>query len=113
VVAWLIEEFCGNTLPPEAPGFLFFLGIELEEEDSEVREEVEVAIRAGGSRVHILPELNALSNKDLKRWMRRYKSYLPHRYEYTDHFHEQDLYYMDDVVIDLQRLIDKLNAPNA
>lgn len=111
VVTWLIDEFCGKTLPPEAPGFFFFLGIEFEEEDSEVRAEVETAIRAGGRRVHILPELHSLSPSDLKRWFRRYKNYFPRRYDYKNHFKEQPTYYMEDVVIELQRLIDTINHP--
>ena len=111
VVTWLIDEFCGTALPPEAPRFCFFLGIEFEEEDSEVKGEVETAIRAGGSRVKILPELNALSKDDLKRWFRRYRKYLPRRTKYTDHFKEQDTYYMTEVVEDLKELIDAINKP--
>lgn len=111
LVTWLIDEFCGDTLPPEAPRFCFFLGIEFEEEDSEVKEEVETAIRAGGRRVKILPELNTLSGNDLKRWFYRYRDYLPRRAKYTDHFKAQNTYYMDDVVVELQRLIDTINKP--
>ncbi|MCR9102102.1 MAG: hypothetical protein NXI25_19255 [bacterium] len=113
VVTWFIDEFCGSTLPAEAPGFFFFLGVEFEEEDSEVKGEVKTAIRTGGSRVQILPELNSLEEKDLKQWFNRYKKRLPRRTKHTDYFKTEDIYYMDDVVVELQRLIDTINHPTS
>lgn len=115
VVTWLIDEFCGASLPPEAPAFYFFFGIEFEEEDSPVKAEVEVAIRAGGSRVHTLPELGMVVERDLKGWMRTYQKFMPDR-EQREAFREAVMggaaeIYMEDLILHLHRIIDQINQP--
>ncbi len=114
VVRWFIDTFCGNHLPKEAPTFYFFFGIEFEEEDTGLREEVEAAIRAGG-RIQMLPELNIVEKRDLKRWFNTYRKFMPDRRQrdelYQEYFGEQEEAYMEDVIRHLHRLIDKLNNP--
>ena len=115
LVTWLIDEFCGSGLPPEAPSFYFFLGIEFEDEDSEVKGEVEAAIRAGGKRVQTLPELQVVERRDLKRWFSTYRKYIPDRQQrealQQQHFGEASIHYMEDVVTALERIIDEINHP--
>lgn len=115
VVTWFIEKFCGASLPPEAPAFYFFFGIEFEEEDSPVKAEVEVAIRAGGSRVHILPELGMVVERDLKGWMRTYQKFMPDR-EQREAFLNKAMggaaeIYMEELLVYLHRVIDQINQP--
>jgi len=114
VVRWLITEFCGGNLPKEAPTFFFFFGIEFEEEDSPVKGEVEAAIRAGG-RIQILPELNKVEERDLKRWFSTYRKFMPESQRrealYQKHFGGQPYEYMEDVIRQLDRIIDELNQP--
>jgi len=115
VVRWFIDSFCGDHLPAEAPTFYFFFGIEFEEEDTGLKNEVEAAIRAGG-RIQILPELNIVEKRDLKRWFNTYRKFMPDRSRrdelYQKYFGEQDELYMEDVIRHLNRLIDELNNPS-
>lgn len=114
LVTWLITEFCGERLPAEAPTFFFFFGIEFEEEGSPVKKEVEAAIRAGG-RIQILPELNKVEERDLKRWFSTYRKFMPESQRrerlYQEHFGGQAYEYMEDVIRQLDRIIDQLNQP--
>jgi hypothetical protein len=114
VVTWLITEFCGGQLPDEAPTFFFFFGVEFEEENSPVKEEVEAAIRVGG-RIQILPELNKVEERDLKRWFSTYRKFMPDTQQrselYQKYFGEQPTPYMEDVVQQLERIINELNHP--
>jgi len=115
LVTWLIDTFCSVALPPEAPAFYFFFGIEFEEEESEVKEEVETAIRAGGSRVQILPELQAVERRDLKRWFSTYRKFMPDRQQrealQQQYFGADSIFYMEDVLTALERIIDEINRP--
>lgn len=115
VVTWFIDKFCGASLPPEAPAFYFFFGVEFEEEDSPVKAEVEAAIRAGGNRVHLLPELGMVSDRDVKRWIRTYQDFMPNR-EQRDAIYEAATggaaeIYMEDLILHLHRIIDQINQP--
>lgn len=112
VVKWLIEDFCTDCLTAESPTFYFFFGIEFEEEDSDIKEEIESIIRAG-KRIHILPELNMVEKIDLKRWFNNYRKFMPEK-QYRDalqaqYFGEKNQVYMEEVIIHLNRIIDEIN----
>lgn len=101
LVIWLIDEFCGDMLLFEVFCFCFFFGIEFEEEDSEVKEEVEIVICVGGRRVKIFFEFNMFLGNDFKWWFYCYWDYLFCCVKYIDYFKVQNIYYMDDVVVEL------------
>ncbi len=113
-VTWLIDHFCGTNLPPDAPRFFFFFGIEFEDDHSPVRQEVEAAIRAGGNRVHILPELHMVLPRDLKRWFNNYRKWMPDRKQreqlYEQFFGDREARYMEDVIERLGQIIEQLNT---
>ena len=119
---WLIKNFCEVDLPPTAPSFLFFFGIEYEEDDSEVEEEVRAAIERS-SYVQELPELEMVSLRDIKQWLAKYRMIAPggriRRELIKKHFeNNEDLepeyrqngkFYMEDVEIELRKMIDHYN----
>lgn len=114
VVRWLVETFCGDHLPAEAPTFFFFFGVEFEEDSAELRAEVEAAVRAGGH-LNMLPELHMVVQRDIKRWLNTYRKYMPERSrrdEFFDRFFAGDPeVYMEDVLLHLQTIIDEINNP--
>ncbi len=112
VVNWIMNAFCADKLPANSPTFLFFFGVEFEDEDSEVKDEVEEAIREGGKIVR-LPELHMVKEKDIRRWVSKYRQLAPSGKErralFKKHFKDDAEYFMDDVEIELKRIIDLFN----
>jgi hypothetical protein len=110
-VKWFIEEFCKGSLPANAPQFLFFFGIIYEEEDPEMEEEVMQAIRFG-KHVKILPELTPVNSRHITKWFTRYKVLAPtsrDRRKLIDQHFEGKEFLMEDVEIELEKIIDNYN----
>jgi len=112
IVDWLISDFCGSALPAEAPTFHFFLGIEFDDLDSPVRDEVVEAIREKG-RIHILDELQVVVRRDVQRWFNMYRNIFSDPKEreellkkYFDSNTEE--FYMNDIEVTLKQIIDQL-----
>lgn len=112
VVKWLIESFFEVELPPKAPTFLVFFGLIYEEDDSEIEDEVLAIIREG-TYLQILPELEMVEKKHVQQWLAKYhmlyqnsreRRALLHQYFGTD-----SEYFMEDVEINLLRIIDNYN----
>lgn len=122
VVHWLIESFCEVELPPSAPSFLFFFGIMYEEDDSEVEEQVRQAIEQSNY-IKELPELEMVGLRDINQWLAKYRMIAPggriRRDLVKQHFEENEEldpenrqkgeFYMEDVEIELQKMIDFYN----
>jgi len=113
VVNWFITSFCTVDLPEAAPTFLFFFGLIYEEDDGEIEEEVQEAIAEGGH-IQILPELNTVRVRDVKKWLAKYKNNLDlstdeRKAIIAEHFQDKDEYYMENVEQILARIIIKHN----
>lgn len=113
VVSWFISTFCGVELAESSPTFLFFFGLIYEEEDPEIEEEVQAAIEAGGN-IQILPELTKVSQRDIKKWLHKYKNNLDLSTEerksiMSEFFKSEDGFYMESVEDKLAQIIIKHN----
>ena len=113
VVNWFITTFCAVNLPATAPTFLFFFGLIYEEDEGEIEDEVQEAIQEGGH-IQILPELNTVRVRDIKKWLGKYKNSLDLSTEerkaiIEEHFKNEDEYYMEYVEKVLAQIIIKHN----
>ncbi len=111
---WFIDEFCSCSLPEDCPTFLFFLGLEYEEEEEAVREEVRQVVQ-DSKRITALPELNMVTYRDVSRWLEKYRSIQPfahRRKQLREQYFGKDksqLFYMEDVQIKLAQIIAAFN----
>ena len=109
---WFIREFCGDTLPANAPTFLFFFSVEYDEEDVERSSEIREAV-AESKNLISLPELHKVNQRDLGRWLERYEIVLPEgerpRAVLRATFGQAREHYMADIYPELKRLIDAYN----
>lgn len=113
VVNWFITTFCAVDLPETAPTFLFYFGLIYEEDDEEIEQEVQDAILEGGH-IQILPELNTVRVRDVKKWLAKYKNNLDlstdeRKAIIAEYFQREDEYYMEDVEQILAQIIIKHN----
>lgn len=78
VVKNLIEGFCKCDLPPDAPSFFFFFGIEYKSENAVVKEQVGRVIEQREPRYGTgLPELLPVTPGFVEEWFSRYPLLLP------------------------------------
>ncbi|HLP94535.1 MAG TPA: hypothetical protein VK168_10895 [Saprospiraceae bacterium] len=68
---WFVEEFCACPMPGNSPTFLFFFGVNYRETDERTPREIEVALRNANHTVG-LPELTMIQEEDLEDWIRHY-----------------------------------------
>lgn len=112
VVRWLIDDFCGSSLPPEAPTFHFFFGIEFYDNNSPVREKVKTAIRSGG-RVDMLEELHMVKKADVRRWFNMYRNMLQDRQKrealLAKVCGDKEEFFMDEIEEQLLSVIQTIN----
>ncbi len=113
VVDWFISQFCDTLLPAETPSLLFFFGMIYEEYDAEAEAELQKALNKKGQ-IKILPELNMVSQRDIKRWLAKYKGRLNLSTEdrdriITEYFSDKDEFYMEKVEHILTQIIIKHN----
>lgn len=107
---WFIQTFCQCTLRADGPALLFFFAFDYDEEmNPGVREEVMKAVN-GGPEVAGLPELGMVLQKDVALWLIKY----PHLFPAADQRRQillqrfaQKEYFMEDVEMELQRLMDE------
>lgn len=113
VVQWFITTFCAVDLPATSPIFLFFFGLIYEDDDGEIEAEVQRAIKEG-RHIKILPELNMVSQRDIKKWLAKYKGKLDLSTDGRDaiiaeYFEDKDEFYMEKVERILAQIIIKHN----
>lgn len=109
IVRWLITTFCEVDLPENAPTFLFFFGLIYEEDEGEIEAEVQQAINEG-KYIKILPKLNMVTQRDIKKWLAKYKNKLDLTTEerntiVSEYFENKDEFYMEKVERLLARII--------
>ncbi len=109
---WFINDFCKCTLPEDAPTFLFFFAIKYEEEDEEIKKEVE-SILSESENIQTIPELNMVSIRDIAKWLETYKLIAPGTRErkqlMKQHFGRGKEFYMEDLEIAFLKMIDEYN----
>lgn len=109
IVRWFITTFCEVELPDNAPTFLFFFGLIYEEDDGDIEAEVQQAIQEG-QHIKPLPKLNMVSQRDLKKWLAKYKNKLELSTEerkaiIAGYFENKDEFYMEKVERILAKII--------
>ncbi len=113
VVTWLIESFFNVDLPPGAPRFLVFFGLIFYEDDGAIEKEVVTAVKKG-KYLKLLPELEPVGMKDIRRWLQKYHLVWNddplQRQELLDsHFSDKQVFNMIEVERKLQKIIDQYN----
>lgn len=106
---WFISTFCDCTLRENGPAILFFFAFDYDEDlNPGVRAEVLDAVQQGED-MTALPELNMVLRKDVALWLVRYQNLFPSAEQrkniLVQRFTDEE-YYMEDVEIELQKLID-------
>lgn len=113
IVRWFIHTFCGDDLPATAPTFVFFFAIIYEDDDSDVEEEIRAVIDESTA-VEALPELNMVELRDIKKWFAKYRALASSSRErkalIEKHFGSSKEFYMEDVEIEFQKIIDAYNG---
>ena len=113
---WFIQTFCQCALRPDGPALLFFFAFDYDEEQNPgVREEVLEAVRQS-QELAGLPELGMVLRKDVALWLVRYQHLFPsaeqRKQMLAQRFGHAE-YFMEDVEMELQKLIDHCyNAKN-
>lgn len=108
---WFIKNFCDCLLPDDAPTFLFFFAIQYEDDDDELKKEIESIILESKS-IDAMPELNMVKMRDIKKWMNTYKAMVPNknvRNNLIKQYFSADEFYMEDLENTFQQLIDEYN----
>lgn len=110
--SWFINEFCQKGNIQSATTVLFFLAIEYDETDEEIRQQVVAALEAAES-LRPLPELGMVHQRDIGRWLERYKQTSPNsrsrRELLRNTFGNATEHYMEDVELELKKIIDQYN----
>ncbi len=110
--SWFINEFCHKGQIQSATTVLFFLAIEYDETDEEIRKQVVEALDAAES-LRPLPELGMVHQRDIGRWLERYKQTSPNsrsrRELLRNVFGSATEHYMEDVELELKKIIDQYN----
>lgn len=109
---WFIYQFAKVALPADSPRFLFFLGVEFDGTDDNVRKEVEAAVEEG-KELLALPELDMVQFNDVGRWLNKYKVLAPttaeQRQLLQEHFGDSRQFYMEVVETRLEKIITEFN----
>lgn len=109
---WFIRQFCGGQLSEQQPACLFFFGINYEDDNTTVREQVRQAI-AESDDVVTLPEFDMVYRRDIGQWLQRYRQLAPQPRERNEllknTFGDAEEHYMADVEVELRRIIDNYN----
>lgn len=109
---WFVNEFClkGQLVTPAT--ILVFFAIEYDEEDEEIKAEVEQAL-AEAETLQALPELSMVHQRDIGQWLERYKRISPNSRTRRDllkqTFGANKEHYMEDVELELKKILDKYN----
>ena len=109
---WFINEFCRKGQLETNTTVLFFLAIEYDEADEALRQEVVAALNTAES-LRPLPELGMVHQRDIGRWLEQYKQTAPNsrarRELLRSIFGTSPEHYMEDVELELKKIIDQYN----
>ncbi len=118
---WFINSFCEVELPAKAPAFVFFFGMLYEEDDGSIEEEIREAIHKS-EHIRELPELDMVGLGDVEQWLFKYKvasrgrarkqllkEYFLDNPELEEENRQNRTFYMEDVELELQKIIDRYN----
>jgi len=109
---WFINDFCNCSLPVQSPRILVFFAIEYDEEDEDIRSEIKEALKTT-DKLQVLPELNMVVKRDIGQWLEKYKQLSPNsraRKELLKTvFGSESEFYMEDVELELKKIIDNYN----
>lgn len=112
VVKWLIESFFELELPPNAPNFVIFFGLIYETDNNPIEDEVLEIIKEGRL-LQILPELEMVEKKHIQQWLAKYHMLYQNSKERREllqkYFGKENEFFMEDVEIHLQQIIDHYN----
>ncbi len=114
VVRTFISQFCAAPLPQNAPRFIFFFGIEYDENHDALRQDIKKAIdeRQYGE---ALDELAPVTPADLEAWFSKTYSLPLRKDDENDkditlrHFGYAETHHMKTVILTLKRLIEQYN----
>lgn len=109
---WFIKTFCNCALPKDAPRIVVFFAIEYDEEDEDIKAEIKAAL-ATAETLQALPELGMVEKRDIGQWLERYKQLSPNSRSRKEllktTFGSEREFYMEDVELELKKLIDNFN----
>lgn len=109
---WFIKEFCQGGQVETPTNILFFLAIEYDEADTEIRDQV-ITILENADFLQPLPELDMVPMRDIGRWLERYKQVSPNSRTRKEllktTFGNAREHYMEDVELELKKIIDQYN----
>lgn len=116
---WFVNEFCACDLPSDSPTFLFFFAVSYEEDDSPVEEEVREVLAESelveNETLTVLPELGMVERTDVSAWFKKYNFIATGKRELKE-LRQSILkeiaapYYMEDVEVELKKIIDAFNT---
>lgn len=108
----LYQTFCNCDLPPEAPHFYFFFGVEYKKENLKIKEEVAAAI-ANRQYGEVFDELLPVGLNDVAEWLTRHRLLIPRGKEAdevaAELFPGKTSLDMLDVETELKAIIDRHN----
>ncbi|MEL7220955.1 MAG: hypothetical protein AAGJ93_06520 [Bacteroidota bacterium] len=109
---WFVNDFCQKGQLNTPATMLIFFAIEYDEDDEDIKAEVETAIKSAET-LKTLPELGMVDQRDIGRWMERYKQISPNsrtrRELVRQTFGNTKTHYMEDVELELKKILDKYN----
>lgn len=113
VTKWFIKEFCQPTLPATAPSFYFFFSVEYDEDNSQIKKELRVALEEAEETIN-LSELSMVKKTDVADWFNIYDVFWERKSEQKKVFkkyfaEEEEELYMDDVQFSLKKIINEIN----
>jgi hypothetical protein len=109
-----VSSFLAAALPPNAPSFFFFFGIEYAKDAAAKRREVDEAIRNRKFGGNALTELLPVSAADVTEWFSRYRKIMVERHKEprdmtATYFGNAETFDMKEVEIQLLELINRHN----
>lgn len=109
---WFVNDFCKKGQLPTPASILVFFAIEYDEDDEDIKTEVQQAVQSAET-LKTLPELGMVYQRDIGRWMERYKQISPNSRTRRDlirqTFGDSKEHYMEDVELELKKILDKYN----
>lgn len=113
ITRWFITHFCQKNLPAEMPHFYFFFSVEYDEDNEEIKEQLDTVLDQAQFTV-ALPELDMVTKKDVRAWFDKYEKFWPRKRmakktmkKYFDK--EDEEMYMEDVQFLLLKIINEIN----
>lgn len=105
---WFIREFCKQPLPPGYPRLVFLLGLEYNEMNKTVEEQVMEVVQPSDL-VHVLPKLEEVPQIDIMNWLLKYQTPLKlgvrERRQLLMQYFQEEKYFMDDLIPIFEQII--------